>query len=81
MADGLMASAAYYIGSQASELVASPSSLLGSVGVYQQHVDYSRALDKEGVTITFISSSPEKTAGNSYEPLGDAGRKQLQGIV
>ena len=52
----LCASAAYYLASQATELVVSPSSLTGSIGVYQLHEDYSAALDNMGVKFTFISA-------------------------
>lgn len=81
VANGLMASAAYYVGSQASELVASPSSMLGSIGVYQMHVENSAELAARGVKVTLISSTPEKTAGNQFEPLGDLGTGQIRDVV
>jgi ClpP class serine protease len=40
-ADSLMASAAYYIGAAADEIVATPSSEVGSIGVYAVHEDAS----------------------------------------
>lgn len=81
VANGLMASAAYFVGSQASELVASPSAMLGSIGVYQMHVDNSQALAAAGVKVTLVSSTPEKTAGNQFEPLGDLGTGQIRDVV
>ena len=44
----LCASAAYYVASQASEVVVSPSSLTGSIGVYTMHEDDSAMLESNG---------------------------------
>jgi ClpP class serine protease len=41
IADTMAASAAYWIGAQASEFVATPSAQLGSIGVYGAHEDVS----------------------------------------
>lgn len=73
VANTLMASAAYYLAAQADEIVASPSSLVGSIGVVQLHMDRSRQMDAEGVTPTLIAIPPAKVEGNPYQPLtGDA---------
>lgn len=77
----LCASAAYYLASQASEVVASPSSLTGSIGVYTMHEDDSRALDDMGIKLTLIKYGENKAEGNSIEPLSDAARTHLQEIV
>lgn len=77
----LCASAAYYLASQASELMASPSSLTGSIGVYTTHVDYSRACDAQGVTVSLIHYGENKTEGNPYEPLSDPAREHMQQMV
>jgi signal peptide peptidase SppA len=77
----LMASAAYYLASQASEVIASPSSLTGSIGVYTTHEDDSEALDNMGVKMTLISYGANKTEGNSYEPLSDSAREHMQEMV
>jgi len=68
VANGMMASAAYWIGSQASELVVTPSGEVGSIGVWSMHTDLSEALAKEGVKVTLISAGPHKTELNPYEP-------------
>lgn len=83
VADGLAASAAYWLGSQAGRFVAAPSAELGSIGVFLLHVDASRAVDAEGLTPTFIASdiSPFKTEGNPLEPLSEEARDHLQGEV
>ena len=75
------ASAAYWLASQASELVVSPSGAVGSVGVYAAHEDISRQLDAEGVTVTLISAGDNKTDGNPFEPLTDQARATIQANV
>lgn len=77
----LMASAAYYLACSATEIVASPSSLTGSIGVYSAHEDYSQADEKAGVKVTLISAGKYKTEGNMYEPLSDDARSAMQALV
>lgn len=77
----LMASAAYYLASQADEIVASPSSLTGSIGVYIEHVEYSKANELDGVTATFIRRPIAKADANGDEPLTDGAKAHLQQIV
>lgn len=81
VSNSLMASAAYWLGAQATEIFVTPSGEIGSVGVYAAHVDESKALEKEGYTVSLIASSPEKVLGNAVEPLGDEGRAVLQAQV
>lgn len=77
----LMASAAYYLASQASEVLASPSSLSGSIGVYTLHEDDSELLDDLGIKITLIQFGENKTEGNSFAPLSDSARTHMQEMV
>lgn len=81
VASGMMASAAYWLGAQASQVVAAPSSLIGSVGVYVLHEDVSQALDNMGVKMTFLSYGDNKTEGNPYEPLSENAREHMQEMV
>ena len=83
IADGLAASAAFWLGSQAIKFVAAPSSSLGSIGVFALHIDASRMIDAEGLTPTFIASdiSPFKTEANPLEPLTQEAKKFLQSQV
>ena len=81
--DLLAASAGYALASAATQMVATPSSKIGSIGVYRMHVDVSGALDQAGIKITFIEA-PEggmKTAGNGFEPLSERARKDAQASV
>jgi capsid assembly protease len=77
----LCASAGYYLAAQCTEVVVSPSSMTGSIGVYCEHDDYSAALEKAGIKISLISFGENKTEGNSAEPLTDSAREHLQEMV
>lgn len=81
VANGIAASAAFNIGASASAFYASPSSLVGSVGVYALHMDYSDAMAKEGIKPSFVSAGKFKVEGNQFEPLGDDARAHMQHIV
>ena len=81
VANSLAASAAYWLASQADELVVTPSGAVGSIGVYAVHQDVSRMLDAEGVTTTIISAGPHKTEGNEFEPLTEEARADIQSRV
>ena len=78
VANTLAASAAYWLASQADELVVTPSGSVGSIGVYSVHQEISRFLDEIGVTTTVISAGEHKTEANEYEPLSDQARQMLQ---
>lgn len=78
VADTTAASAAYWIGSQASRFLVTRSGQVGSIGVYGVHMDISRALEAEGVTATVISAGENKTAETEYAPLSDEGRAAIQ---
>ncbi len=81
VANPMMASAAYWIGSAAAEIVATPSALVGSIGVYAAHKDISEALAKEGITVTLIGAGAKKTLASEFAPLSDEGRAEIQARV
>jgi signal peptide peptidase SppA len=81
VANHTMASAAYWIGTAADEVVATPSAEVGSIGVFALHEDVSAALEKDGVKISLISEGKFKTEGNPYEPLNEESRAAIQARV
>jgi signal peptide peptidase SppA len=81
VANSLAASAAYWIGSQASTFYATPGGDVGSIGVFAVHTDESGAEEKAGFKTTLISAGRFKTEGNSFEPLGDDAKAALQDRV
>lgn len=68
-ANSFIASAAYWLASQAEEIVVTPSGMAGSIGVYQLHEDWSQKLASEGVKIRAISAGKYKLEGAKWEPL------------
>lgn len=80
---GLMASAAYWVGSQADLIVANESARLGSIGVYLPFVDVSRALDQHGVRVDIVRNKEGtyKGAGFFGTALTDEQRGQMQSEV
>ena len=67
--DSLAASAAYWIASQAGQIVVTPSADVGSIGVLAVHHDFSAALEADGIKTTIVRSTPYKAEGNPFEPL------------
>ncbi len=79
--NGMAASAAYAIASGASEIVTTETGVSGSIGVVLLHADFSRQLDRDGVTPTLIHAGAHKVDGNPFEPLSDDVRDSLQAEV
>lgn len=79
--NSLAASAAYWIASQADEIVSTPSGSAGSIGVFTAHQDLSKALEKAGVDVTLISAGKFKVEGHPFAPLSDEGKAFLQARV
>lgn len=73
--NALGASAAYWIASQASEVIITPSGEVGSIGVYLMHVNESAAMQKAGYEVRFFAVPENKTAGNSFEPPSPAAQE------
>jgi len=67
--DDMAASAAYAIASGAREIIVTPTSAVGSIGVLMLHLDHSARLEKAGVKPTLIRAGARKVDGNPYEPL------------
>jgi signal peptide peptidase SppA len=79
--NGMAASAAYAIASGASRIVTTQTGVVGSIGVVLLHADFSRQIDKAGVTPTLIFAGAHKVDGNPFEPLSDDVRDDLQAEV
>ena len=79
--NSLAASAAYWLASQADEIVSIPSGMAGSIGVFTVLEDLSAALEREGVKVDVIRAGKYKAEGNPFEPLSDEGRAHIQGQV
>jgi signal peptide peptidase SppA len=75
------ASAAYWLAAQASEIVATPSAQVGSIGVFAMHMDRSKQLEQDGVKVEFIHAGKNKVLGNPAEPLSKDARAAIQASV
>lgn len=76
--NGMAASAAYALASGATKIVTTPSGVVGSIGVVLMHADWSRAIDKAGITPTLIFAGAHKVDGNPFEPLPESVRADMQ---
>jgi signal peptide peptidase SppA len=79
--NGMGASAAYRIASQAGSVFASKDSEVGSIGTYWQLLDYSEAYKKAGVESVLLTTGPFKGIGTPGEPLTREQREFLQQTV
>ena len=81
VANTLMASAAYWIASAASEIVATPSANVGAIGVFAAHADLSTQMEMLGIKVTLVSAGKFKVEGNPFEPLDADAEASIQRSV
>lgn len=80
--DGMMCSAAYWIGAAADRInISSEVAVVGSIGVVAKHVDVSKAEEKAGIKTTEIYAGKYKRIASGYSPLTDEGRQSIQEAV
>jgi len=80
--DGMIASAAYWIGSAADRIYISGDTVtVGSIGVVASHIDYSRYEEKIGIKTTEIYAGKYKRIASQYQPLSEEGRQTIQDQV
>lgn len=82
LASGVMASAAYWIGSAAgAAYIADDTTNVGSIGVVAKHMDISRAEEQQGVKTTEIYAGKYKRIASQHAPLTEEGRQSIQDAV
>ncbi|MDN2578931.1 S49 family peptidase [Aquibium sp. ELW1220] len=81
LVNDMAASAAYGLASAASEIVVSPTSIVGSVGVVLTHLDRSGEMERKGVRATLIHAGRHKVDGHPFGPLSEAVHADLQAEV
>ena len=79
--DGLAASGGYITALAGDHIVAKQTSLVGSIGVLFQYPNVTDLLDKIGVKVESIKSSPLKAAPNGYEPTSPEARGAIESII
>ena len=78
---GLMASAAYWIGAAADNIMATPSALVGSIGVFIPVISTRRLYESMGIDVDVIKAGKFKAAGYPGTDLTDDQRADLQSSV
>ena len=79
--DGTAASGGYITALAADRIVARETSLVGSIGVILQYPQVSELLDKLGVKVEDIKSSPLKAEPSGVRPTSPEARAALQTVV
>ena len=79
--DGVCASGAYWLASQADNITATPNSMVGSIGVYMVLSDFSEQAKAEGIKVNVIRSGEHKGAGVPGAPISDDQIDALQDVV
>jgi protease-4 len=79
--DGLAASGGYMAAMAADHIIAQNSSLVGSIGVLFQYPNLTDLLDKIGVKMEEIKSSPLKAAPNGFEPTSPQAHAAIESLV
>lgn len=82
LANGLMASAGYWIGSASDKIyIGNETTAVGSIGVVTSHTDYSEYYKKQGVKITDIYAGKYKRINSENKPLSKEGKQVIQDQV
>jgi protease IV len=79
--DSLAASGAYITALAGDHIVAQQTSLVGSIGVLFQYPNFAELLDKIGVKVEGVKSSPLKASPNGFEPTSPEARAALESII
>lgn len=74
----LSASAAYWLATQADEMILTPSGEVGSIGVFMAYADESESLKQQGVKVDIIRAGKFKNELSGVEPMSDEARANLQ---
>lgn len=77
----LAASAGYMIASAADHIVARKSSIVGSIGVLIQYPDVTGLMDKIGVKLEEVKSSPLKAEPSPFNPTTDEERAMVRKLI
>lgn len=80
-AGGIMASAAYWLGSSAGNIFATNLSMVGSIGVIATHMERSKMLEEAGIKVTVIRAGKFKALASPVEPLTAEARAQIQNQI
>lgn len=77
----LAASAGYMIASATDHIVARKSSIVGSIGVLVQYPDVTGLMDKIGIKLEEVKSSPLKAEPNPFNPTTEEERAAMRAMI
>ncbi len=77
----LAASAGYMIASASDHIVARQSSIVGSIGVLVQFPDVTGLMDKVGVKLEEVKSSPLKAEPSPFNPTTEPERAMIRAMI
>ena len=77
----LAASAGYMIASAADHIVARKSSIVGSIGVLIEYPDVTGLMDKLGIKLEEVKSSPLKAEPSPFNPTTDQEREMVRKLI
>jgi len=75
------ASGAYYVACAANKIVANPGTIVGSIGVIAEWVNYADLLEWAKVKDVVFKTGEFKDTGSPSRPLTDNERKYFQGLI
>lgn len=75
------ASAGYAIAAAADEVVVSPSSIVGSIGVVMIRADMTENLAKDGIKVDVFTAGRFKADGHPFTEMNDQERKRISGMI
>lgn len=78
---GIMASAAYWLGSQAGHVTAEEGAEIGSIGVYATVEDSSKMFEDAGIKVHVLRSGEYKGVGEPGAPISSKQLKKIQASV
>ncbi len=77
----LAASGGYYIAAPADEIWASPATITGSIGIFAAFPTINRALDKVGVSVDGVGTTPLSGEFRLDRPVGPGAARLLQATI
>ena len=79
--DSVAASGGYYISCAATQIVASETTLTGSIGVIMESMSYHGLFDKVGMGMNTFTSGPLKDTLSGARPMRDDEKAYIQALV
>lgn len=80
-ASGILASGSYYASIWSDIIIANPGTMVGSIGVIIQGVDFSQVMEKIGVKSQVVKAGRYKQVGTSDREWSDEEKAELEKVI